>query len=165
MLPQQKPQVQLELKAVCNALWGQTAACVYTILLKHLRQQVWGLSIHTGLIPDLYSQFAWVSLTATPHGKHREHPALTAPTKASHTHHLAEPPCWTPEAPSTCQHVPTRMPLIAHIPRQKSLSFIGRAQLGDMLCRPIVCVPPIHTGKQEVVLVNWPAKSWHRVKY
>lgn len=56
MLPQQKPQVQVEVKAICNALWEQTAACAYTILLKHLRQQFWGLSIHAVLIPDLYSQ-------------------------------------------------------------------------------------------------------------
>jgi len=58
MLPHQKPQVQIELKAICNALWGQRVACVYTILLKHLRQQFWGLSTHAVLIPDLYSQLA-----------------------------------------------------------------------------------------------------------
>lgn len=80
MLPQQKPQVQVELKAICNALWEQTAACLYTILLEHLRQQAWGISIHAGLIPDLYSHVARVPLTATPYGKHWEHPALAAPT-------------------------------------------------------------------------------------
>lgn len=97
MLPQQKPQVQVELKATCNVLWGQTVTCVYTSLLKHLQQQFWGLSIHPGLILDLYSQLVQVPLTwVTPHGKHREHPALIAPTKASSsslsTHQLSQHP-------------------------------------------------------------------------
>lgn len=130
MLPQQKPQVQVELKAICNAFWGQTAACAYTIPLKHLRQQFWGLSIHAVLIPGLYSQLAWVTLTATPHGKHREHSALTAPTKVSHTHHLAEPPCQAllPGGSSTCQHVPHQSAQDAphHSHSQAEITFLYR---------------------------------------
>lgn len=170
MLPQQKPQEQIELKAICNALWGQTATCVYTILLQHFRQQFWGLSIHAVLIPDLYSQLAWVPLSAAPHGKHWEHSAPTAPTKASHTHHLAGLPCLAPlpGASSTCQHVPHHSAWDAphHSHSQAEITFLCRmAQLGGVFCTPIICVPPMYTGKHKVVLMNRPVKSWHMVKY
>lgn len=108
MLPQQKGQVQVELKAACKALWGHqlpvsTASCP---VLLHLRQQFWGLSIPAVLISDFYSQLAWLPLTANTTW---ETPgALTAPTKVSSIYQLVESSCQAPPGASciaTC--IPT----------------------------------------------------------
>lgn len=77
VLPQQKAQMKVELKAVCKALWGHqllmSTPSYLVLYLLPLRQQFWTLNILAIWTSDSYSQLAWLPWLPAPHRKHHEH--------------------------------------------------------------------------------------------
>lgn len=158
MLAQQKAQVQVSLKALFTSCCEKGGSCVNIVLVKHLKQQFWSLSLHAPLVHDLYFQLVWVPLAATPHRKHQElsqhyqrpshtHAHLSGTTVASFTcHHVSHQSAW--DAPTT------------HVPRQHWLFSIRWALLWSMLCISAMYGLYMNVGKCKVVFMNWPEKSW-----